>query len=197
MGDRMASHENSDFLENDLDPWGAGRQFKTRMARREEAEKYGLDVDLVVLATEVGDARAKERLLEELEKASDKTAALLKAGSSHPVRRHGHVPQALINDLLVEMLYQCRNHWRPPPILLCRMIARQLDTQMHGLQNVRLPIAWMTAAQIIRDDPKKSSRKVAELVGVNRRTVDRWRKDTNFQKEVESPRGFPPILFRF
>ena len=197
----MASGEDSNSLifslESDPDSFAGYRQIKIRMARRMEAEKCGLDVDLVVLATEEGDADAIERLLEELEKASDETATLLNAGGSHPARRHGHVPQALINDLLAEMLYHCRDNLRVPSILLCRMVERQLGTQRHGLHNVRNPVAWLRAAKLLADGPGMSSREVAKLVGVDHTSVSRWRKTEGFNKEVESPRGYPPIRIRY
>jgi hypothetical protein len=193
----MASDKNSDSLESNPDEFGVYPQLKTRMARRKEAEKCGLDVDLVVSATEKDDVEAIERLLEELEKASDKTVALLKTGKKQPVRAHGHVPESLINDLLAEILYQFRDQSRVPSILLCRMIERQLDTGKHGLQNIRQPREWMEAAKILRDDPGKSSREVAKLVDVNPKTVSRWKKDELFKSQIESPRGYPPVKLRF
>jgi hypothetical protein len=88
---------------------------------------------------------------------------------------------AALNRRVVDVLQSCREIGVAPPEELVALVARQLDIDGRVRNAPRLKIEQMTAAMALARDSTISDNKIAELCGVSRPTVARWKKDPRFE----------------
>ncbi len=107
-----------------------------------------------------------------------------KEGKSHLVRRHKLAPLSFLNEAALQCLEACdaRQEQAPPhlAVLFRELLARPGEPAAIPQQ----PRARNLAALILAGSHPPSDSKIAALVGVNRSTVLRWKRDPAFAKQV-------------
>lgn len=81
-----------------------------------------------------------------------------------------------INSFAYRMLQRCREHDIGPPEALVRLLQIQLG-QDTPPQTFDYSSRQIHAAEIIAENPSVSTRKLAKDVGVDRKTIGRWKDD--------------------
>ena len=81
-----------------------------------------------------------------------------------------------INSFAYRMLQRCHEHDFGPPEALLRLLQVQLG-QDKPPQTFDYSSRQVHAAEIFADDSSASTRSVAARVGVDRKTIDRWKSE--------------------
>jgi hypothetical protein len=102
--------------------------------------------------------------------------------AASPVRSGGLLPPSTIAYIAFDLLQSYTV--APPGPYLQRLIAELLKIPAVSDDELRLRAAKQRAAYIVAQAPNLSAELIAELVEVDRRSIDRWKKDEAFEAQV-------------
>ena len=167
-----------------------------------DCTNFGLDQELIFGACgsyqdfEVGGCRVDDyidelslRLLEEIIRQED----MQREGTTHLVRRHEQIPNSIIAELTLMMVESCLDHFVTPPQALAVLLRAQLGRFERRTFLPRKSEEKNLAALLVASDPEISARKIAETIGVNHTTVDRWLREKDFRDRVEAAPKIAPV----
>lgn len=99
-----------------------------------------------------------------------------------PVRSGGLLPPSTIAYIAFDLLQSYTI--APPGPFLQRLIAELLKIPAISDNELRLRAAKQRAAYIVAQAPNLKADRIAELLEVDRRSIDRWKKDEEFEARV-------------
>lgn len=158
-----------------------------------ECAKFGIDTDLIVDACDptpesTGQANydcpidiLSLRLLREYVAKGN----LKLQGHGQMVRGHNQIPNSLVSELTALMIQACNDIGQEPPQALSILVRVQLGRLDRLQSEPRQGQEKDMAALLMAADGNLSSRRIAEAVGVDHTTIQRWRQDPTFQNKIK------------
>jgi hypothetical protein len=106
------------------------------------------------------------------------------------VRQRKMLPKSVIATVAMDMV-TIRVAWAQPlGLQLVSLLKELLEVDRPKLDSAREFLARHYASWILAQDDTMGTRLLANLLGVSASSVSRWRKDSEFSKEVEKHRKF-------
>jgi hypothetical protein len=101
-------------------------------------------------------------------------------GATHLVGRGKYLPDSVVNDIASTLLLLCFTYAYVPPRDLGLLVQHQLKVDRPGKNVDRRYLQKIKAAKYFAINPNAPDGEVADAVGVDRSTVNRWRNAPDF-----------------
>jgi hypothetical protein len=113
----------------------------------------------------------------------------IRSRSAH-VRQRKMLPKSVIATVAMDMVTIRATFAQPLGLQLLSLLKELLEVDRPKLDSAREFLARHYASWILAQDDTMGTRLLANLLGVNASSVSRWRKDCEFNKEVDKHRKF-------
>ena len=146
-----------------------------------DAQRYGLDTDMVGLAIGTDHVDAKIALSRQLIDLHDQHAELRK--NRTPSNNQSLLPEKILDRLVYGMITECAGNATIPNILL-RLLSLRMKVSPHPQKGIQDLVAYRNLLHVAAENPGIGRKKAAEAVGISGSVARKWMASPEFEESV-------------